>query len=179
MDAVARGAEDVDGAERGLELDVLLGRDGMLHPAGDVERAAAAELGMALEVEGRLLAAGGDVGERGDRAVHKLHGDALATLHVNGRPAVRVGQRESVELEGELILSVDGERAVVRRAADVIGVFGVDGRRVDNDVGPLDRVADADDGRRDVDRDRRAVEADIHKTLGRRRGDEGKTENQA
>ena len=94
MQTVTWGTEYVDGTRRTLQFHIFLGTDGVLDAACDVECASTLELRMTFEVEGCLLGTR-DIGQPVGCAVSQFNGDALATLNVDGGPAVGICQVES------------------------------------------------------------------------------------
>ena len=81
----------------------------MFQFACDVERAAALELSVSFEVERTLLRSELGVLERVDGAFLEDKVGALATLDVDDRAAVGLGQVDTCQFEGHLVLTVDEE----------------------------------------------------------------------
>ena len=122
VDSIGHGTGDGDVAQGLFDLHILVAGQGMLLIARDGERAALAELGMALDQEGCLLGAGSAVSERVARAIGQLHGDALAVLDIDGG-AVGVGQVHAIEHQCHLVLARMVEAAARAIALQGVGVF--------------------------------------------------------
>ena len=123
VDGVGYRTGDGDGAHGLLDLHILVAGQRVLLVARDGERAALAELGMALHEEGSLLGVVGTVLQRVGRSVGQLHGDALAVLDVDGC-AVGVGQVNAVQDERHLVTARMVEAAARAGALQGVGVLG-------------------------------------------------------
>ena len=124
VDAVAYSLQHVEGAV--LHRHVFARLDAMLHISIDVQRTLALELGMAFHHEAGLLVAAGAVGQRVLRVLLCADVYALAVLDVDGSTTVngvRIGQRQSVQLDGSLVGARQIELTVGRRARERIGDF--------------------------------------------------------
>ena len=97
---------------------------------------------MPLAVQRSFLAAAGAVRERVDRALRQFHGNALATLYVDGG-SLRTGEVHAVEYECGLVCTVVEERAVGGFARECEGILRVLIAVVDGDIGGCNRCSHA------------------------------------
>ena len=162
VETVAHSLRDVECAEGLLHLDILLAPEGMTCVSFDGEHTGTFQLGMAFHHETGLPRATLAVAECVGRSVGQFEADALAVADVDGR-TVRIVERQSVEHERSLQLTVHPQRAVVRLSAQDVADFvaGIVGSLYECHMGSLDRGIDVG---RDVasygDVGRRAVVVD-------------------
>ena len=176
VEAVAHSLRDVECAEGFLHLDIFLAPEGMARVSFDGERTGTFQLGMAFHHEAGFPRAALTVAECVGRTVSQFEADALAVADVDGC-TVRIVERQSVEHERSLQLTVHPQRTVVRLSAQDVADFvaGIVGSLDEGHMGSLDRGIDVGrdvSGYGDVGRRAVVVDADgVGRHLGLVDGD--------
>ena len=97
MYAITDSAEDVYASSRTFQFHVFLGADGMFQPSRHIQSPRQFEFGMPLEIQCRLLRPHWRVCQGANSAFNQFHGDPLATLHINSRTTMSVGELHAIQ----------------------------------------------------------------------------------